>query len=137
MDVAKCEIRAPLCLTGYGVLGNIHIGAESFINVGLRIGVEPPAHVHIGRDCAIGPNVSFETAWHGVEYVPGVGRGGGTKSISVGDRCWIGARAVILAGVIIGDDSVVGAGAVVTKNVEPGVVVAGVPARTVKRVKPL
>ena len=55
--------------------------------------------------------------------------------IVVGSRVFIGANAIILAGVTIGDRSIVGAGAVVTKDVPPGMVVAGVPARVVNSVE--
>jgi acetyltransferase-like isoleucine patch superfamily enzyme len=51
----------------------------------------------------------------------------------IGRDVWIGANAVILGGVTIGDGAVVAAGAVVTKNVEPGAIVAGVPARVIRR----
>jgi acetyltransferase-like isoleucine patch superfamily enzyme len=50
-------------------------------------------------------------------------------TVVIGDRCWIGAKAVILKGARLGDGCVIGAGAVVTKSVKPGAVVAGVPAR--------
>ncbi len=51
--------------------------------------------------------------------------------VRIGNRCWIGARAVILKDVVLGDGCVVGAGAVVTGPVAPGAVVAGVPARVI------
>jgi acetyltransferase-like isoleucine patch superfamily enzyme len=50
-------------------------------------------------------------------------------TVVIGNRCWVGAKAVILKGVQLGDGCVVAAGAVVTRSVEPGAVVAGVPAR--------
>ena len=60
--------------------------------------------------------------------------GGSARSIYVGDRVWIGAGAIILGGVKIESDSVVAAGAVVTKNVPSRCVVAGVPARVIKKI---
>lgn len=54
------------------------------------------------------------------------------KPISINDRAFIGNNATILSGVVIGEQAIVGAGAVVTKSVEPGMVVAGVPARVIK-----
>jgi len=56
------------------------------------------------------------------------------KKVVIGKNCWIGANAIILPGVEIGEGSVVGAGAVVTKDVEPFTVVAGVPAIFIRRV---
>ena len=57
------------------------------------------------------------------------------KSAHIGNYCYIGAGAVILGGVTIGDDAIIGANAVVTKDVEPGVVMVGVPARVLKKVE--
>lgn len=58
-----------------------------------------------------------------------------TGPVSVGDRAWVGARSIILKGVVIGEGAVVGAGSVVTKNVPPGAVVAGAPARVIRQVQ--
>lgn len=56
-----------------------------------------------------------------------------TDSISVGRGCWIGANAILLPGVVIGENSVVAAGSVVTRSVPPGALVAGNPARIVRK----
>jgi acetyltransferase-like isoleucine patch superfamily enzyme len=60
------------------------------------------------------------------------GRGIEVAPVHIGDRVWIGARAIVLKGVHIGHDSVVAAGAVVTRDVEPHAIVAGVPARVIQ-----
>lgn len=65
--------------------------------------------------------------------MPIVAQGLEIKSVVIGNDVWIGAHAVILAGVAIGDGSVIAAGAVVTKDVAPYSVVAGVPARVIKK----
>jgi acetyltransferase-like isoleucine patch superfamily enzyme len=59
-------------------------------------------------------------------------RAGVNKAIVVGKGCWIGLNAIVLPGVSIGDGAVVGAGAVVTEDVEPNAIVVGVPARLLK-----
>jgi acetyltransferase-like isoleucine patch superfamily enzyme len=59
-------------------------------------------------------------------------QGVSTNPVTIGDDIWIGANAVILPGVTIGDHSVVAAGAVVTKDVPPHTLVAGVPAKIIK-----
>ena len=81
----------------------------------------------------VAPRVSFLCATH--EFGELKHRAGAdvTKNIVVGDGVWIGANSTILPGVSIGDGSVVGAGSVVTKDVGPNVVVAGNPARVLKR----
>lgn len=85
--------------------------------------------VDVGDDTLIGPGVRIISYQH--QYAAGrTIRSQPTegKPIHIGKDCWIGANAVILAGVGVGDGAVVAAGAVVTKDVPAGVVVAGVPA---------
>ena len=111
---------------------NILIGNNFFANFNLTILDE--AIVEIGDNVFIGPNVSIYTACHpldpearntGVEWA---------EPVTIGNSVWIGGSAVILPGVTIGDNSVVGAGAVVTRDVPSGVVVAGNPARIIKHI---
>lgn len=91
------------------------------------------ALIYLGDDCYIGPNVGIITSNHDVEdpkmHLPG-------KDVVIGAGCWIGMNSVILPGVTLGDGSVVGAGSVVTKSFPEGVVIAGNPAKLVRRVKP-
>jgi len=56
----------------------------------------------------------------------------GKAPVSIGDKCWIGAKSIILKGVRIGEGAIVGAGSVVTKNVPPWTIVAGNPARVIR-----
>ena len=112
---------------------NIHIGENFFANFNLTILDEAP--VFIGNNVLIGPNVSIYTACHPLD--PDHRRTGDewAESVTIGDDVWIGGSSTILPGVTIGDGSVIGAGSVVTKNVPSGVVVAGNPARIIKKVK--
>lgn len=91
----------------------------------------------MGNNVEIGPNVSFITGEHytdiearrahrGLEF---------TREIVVGNDCWIGAGAIILAGVTIGDGCTVGAGSVVKKDVPAFSVVVGNPARVIRSAK--
>jgi maltose O-acetyltransferase len=130
--VEKSLIRRPVNLAQFGNLDRIKIARGTRINVNLRIGAGDNAVVEIGEDCAIGPNVSFETMGHDVRWTPENHWGGKAQSIIVGNRCWIGAGSMILGGVTIGDGAVVAAGSVVTRDVAPSTLVAGVPA-VVKR----
>jgi acetyltransferase-like isoleucine patch superfamily enzyme len=85
--------------------------------------------IAIGRDVAIGPEVFIRDS--DSHIITGSGRSS-TEPIRIGDRVWIGARAVILKGVTIGDGAIVAAGSVVTKDVAPGTLVGGVPAKFIR-----
>lgn len=85
--------------------------------------------VTVGHDAAIGPDVYIRDS--DSHAISGSSRSH-TQPIRIGDHVWIGSRATILKGVTIGDGAIVAAGAVVTKNVEPGTLVAGNPAKFVR-----
>lgn len=87
-------------------------------------------HVEIGRDCLIGPGCFITDSSHGIADGTAPAKQSCTALPTIiEDEVWIGAHVVVLAGVRIGKGAVVGAGAVVTKSVEPFQIVAGVPAR--------
>jgi len=88
--------------------------------------------IEIGDDTIFAPGVKIVSTNHDEVTFGAVSE----SPIVIGSHCWLGANAVILPGVTIGDGSIVGAGAVVTKPVPPGVIVAGVPARVVRSVRP-
>lgn len=93
--------------------------------------------VEIGNYVAIGQNVRFHSENHGHSDPNKMLCEQGTthKGIKIGNDCWIGAGAVFLDGAEIGDGSVVGANAVVTKKFEPYSIIAGVPAKVIKKRK--
>lgn len=95
------------------------------------------AKVKIGDRVLFGPNVQLYGPGHPLDPVIRNGVNGPEfrLPITIGNDVWLGGGAIILPGVTIGDGSVVGAGAVVTKDVEPMVVVAGNPAKVVKRIQ--
>jgi maltose O-acetyltransferase len=126
-------IWGPLTIRPLGAARNIEIGAGTFINTDTRFGA-PESRIVIGRDVLIGPRVMFETVNHGLVHIPGVGRGGVTRPIVVEDEVWIGGGAIITQGVTIGRGAVVAGGAVVTRDVEPGAIVGGVPAKFIRRI---
>lgn len=111
--------------------GNIYFLDNSFLNYNCTILAKSP--VVIGKSAAIGPNVGIYTVEHLLDEEQGRFR---TTSlpIIIEDLSWIGAGASILSGVTIGTKSVIGAGAVVTKDVERGWLYAGVPAIKIKKV---
>lgn len=111
---------------------NIHIGNDFFANFNLTILDE--ASVTIGDNVFIGPNVSIYTACHPLESKARNTGVEWAEAVTIGNNVWIGGGATILPGVTIGDNCVIGAGSVVTKDVELNTLVAGNPARPIKRI---
>lgn len=116
----------PPFYTDYGK--NINIGEEVFINACCHF--QDHGGVTIGDGCQIGHNVVFATLNHELE--PEKRKTTRPAPIVLGKNVWIGSNATILQGVTIGDNAVVAAGAVVTKDVPPNTVVGGVPAKFIK-----
>ena len=110
---------------------NIFIGDDFFANFNLTILDE--AEVRIGNNVFVGPNVSIYTACHPLDAVSRNTGVEWAEPVSIGDSVWIGGNTVILPGVSIGSESVIGAGAVVTRDVPPRCVAVGNPARVVRR----
>lgn len=149
------ENRKQLCNEIFGKVGNnfwisppfyftygknIIIGDDVFINMNctfLDSGI-----IEIGNDTLIGPDVKIYTSCHPTDSNRHVLDNEGnkqiynyTKKIRIGNNVWIGGGSIILGGVSIGDNSVVGAGSVVNRDVPKNVVVVGNPAKTIKEVK--
>lgn len=123
------ELRPPF-RCDYG--SHLHLGARVFANFGLvALDVAP---ITIGDDVQIGPNVQLLTPTHPIDPVLRRERWEAAEPISIGANVWIGGGAIVLPGVTIGEDSVVGAGAVVSRDVPAGVVVVGSPARVVRTI---
>lgn len=111
-----------------------------YIRIGKHVGIGEFAHLggagglEIGDDCIIGPYFSCHPENHNFEDLRNVIREQGVnrKGIKVGKNCWIGAKVTILDGVIIGDNCVIAAGAVVTKSMPANAVIGGVPAKVIR-----
>ncbi|GAA1574064.1 sugar O-acetyltransferase [Actinomadura kijaniata] len=123
------EVRPPLYVD-YGT--NISIGARTFVNYHLT--ALDVARITIGEDCQIGPNVQLLTPTHPVEPGPRRDKLEAALPITIGDNVWLGGGAIVCPGVTIGGDSVIGAGAVVTRDVPANVVAVGNPARPVREI---
>jgi maltose O-acetyltransferase len=123
----RSTLQPPLyCDYGY----NIRLGDRVFINYNCTL--LDCAPLTIGEKTQIGPSVQIYTAVH--PLVPAQRRAAveWTRPVSIGANVWIGGAAVVLPGVTVGDDAVIGAGSVVTRDVPEGAVVAGNPARLLR-----
>lgn len=110
---------------------NIAVGENVFINACCHF--QDHGGVTLGDGCQIGHNVVFATLNHGL-----LPEDRGTTypaPIVLGKNVWVGSNATILQGVTIGDNAVVAAGAVVTKDVPADTIVGGVPARFIKHIR--
>lgn len=109
--------------------GSITIGDAVMISPGVRISASD--NITIGHGCMMANGVYItDCDWHGI--YDRMNRDPEPKPVTIGDNVWIGDRATVLKGVSIGDNSVIAACSVVTKNVPANVVVAGNPARVIK-----
>ncbi len=111
---------------------NIEVGKNFFANYNCTI--LDVAKVKIGDNCQLAPNVAIYTAGHPIhpaarnsQYEYGI-------SVVIGDNVWIGGSSVIVPGVHIGSNTVIGAGSVVTKDIPDWVVAAGNPCRVIRRI---
>ena len=111
---------------------NIHVGENFMANFNLTILDE--ARVTIGDNAFIGPNVSIFTACHPLDAQSRSHNIQWARPVTIGHNVWIGGCSTLLPGVTIGDNCVIGAGSVVTRDVAPGTLVAGNPARVIRRV---
>jgi maltose O-acetyltransferase len=112
---------------------NIYVGDHVFLNVLCTI---LDCHeVHIGHHVMIGPNVQIYTAAHVLQAEPRIQGWEVAKPIVIEDNVWLGGGAILLPGVRIGRNAVVGAGAVVSRSVPANRVVAGNPARVIREIE--
>ena len=126
---AGSVIRPPF-FCDYGE--HLTIGERTFANVGLvALDVLP---ITIGDDVQIGPNVQLLTPTHPIEPEPRRAKWEAGKPIAVGDNVWLGGGVIVLPGVTIGENTVVGAGSVVSRDLPAGVVAVGNPAKVIRSI---
>lgn len=131
--VAKLDEGAMINSPFYMEFANhLEMGVNSFINYDCIM--LNNAMVKLGDNVLVGPKVSFYTAMHPIDAKQREQWLVYAKPITVEDNVWIGGSATILGGVTIGKNAVVGAGAVVTKDVEPNTIVVGNPARVLRKI---
>ena len=113
-------------------LSNVHVGKNVVINFNANL--VDDGEIFIGDDCMIGPNCNIVTSVHPVSPKLRKHKLQFNKPVHIGNNVWLGAGVTVLPGIKIGDNSIVGAGSVVTHDVEPNTIVAGVPARLLRHI---
>lgn len=109
----------------------LSVGDNSGVGINSRLYGE----IHIGRDVLMGPDCYIFTVNHAFTRVdiPIIEQGSGEmRPVTIGDDVWIGARAIILPGITIGNHAIIGAGAVVTKDIPDYAIVGGNPAKIIR-----
>ena len=123
-----CYIEPPF----YSNFGGAHVHLGNHVYCNFAVTMVDDTHIYIGDNTMIAPNVTIATAGHPVlpklrEYDYQY-----NMPVHIGHTCWIGAGAVILPGVTVGDNTVIGAGSVVTKDIPANVVAVGNPCRVLR-----
>lgn len=126
----NCYIEPPLHANWGGK--HCHFGKNVYANFNLTL--VDDSHIYVGDYTMLGPNVVIATAGHPIlpelrekayQY---------NMPVHIGRNCWIGAGALIMPGVTIGDNTVIGAGSVVTKDIPSNVVAVGNPCRVLREI---
>lgn len=109
-----------------------HLGKQVYANFGLTL--VDDTHIYVGDYTLIGPNVVIATAGHPIE--PGLRQQAYQYNmpVRIGRNCWLGAGVIVVPGVTIGDNVVIGAGSVVTKNIPSNMIAVGNPCRVLRPV---
>ena len=118
--------------TTWNIISNIHIGAGTYIN-GADLHTTKDSHIYIGDKCLISYEVVMRTDMHNHKAgIPIIDQGNSAEDIIIGNNVWIGHGVYIMPGVHIGDNSIIGAKAVVTKDIPADSIAVGVPACVIK-----
>lgn len=125
----NCYIEPPLH-ANWGI--HTHLGDNVYANFNLTL--VDDTHIYIGDDVMLGPNVTLATAGHPID--PDIRKQATQFNIPIiiGSNVWIGANTVVLPGVTIGDNTVIGAGSIVTKDIPANVVALGSPCRVLREI---
>lgn len=113
-------------------LSNVHVGKNVVIN--FNAALVDDGEIFIGNDVMIGPNCNIATSVHPISPKLRRHKLQYNKPVHIKDNVWFGANVTILPGVTVGENSIVAAGSVVTKDVPPNVIVGGVPARVIREI---
>lgn len=124
----NCYIEPPFRSNWGGK--HVHFGDWVYANFNLTL--VDDTHIYVGSNTMFGPNVTLATAGHPIE--PALREKGYQYNapIRIGKNCWLGAGVIVLPGVTIGDNTVIGAGSVVTRDIPSDVVAIGSPCRVLR-----
>lgn len=111
---------------------NITIGDNVYINFGCVI--LDCSEITIGENTLLGPNVGIYSANHSIDAEERINGGCFGKPIHIGKRVWLGGDVKVIAGVTIGDDSIIGTGSIVTKDIPSGVIAVGNPCKILRKI---
>ena len=126
-----CYIEPPLHANWGG--HHVHLGRQVYANFGLTL--VDDTHIYIGDYTMLGPNVVIATAGHPIlPELRGESALQYNLPVRIGKNCWLGAGVIVMPGVTIGENSVIGAGSVVTRDIPPNVVAAGNPCRVLREI---
>ena len=126
----NCYIEPPFHSNWGGK--HVHLGKNVYFNFNATL--VDDTHIYIGDCTLIGPNVTLATAGHPI--LPDLREKAlqFNLPIHIGKNCWLGAGVIVLPGVTIGDNTVIGAGSVVTKDIPSNVVAVGNPCKVIKNI---
>lgn len=110
----------------------VHLGKHVYANYGITF--VDDTHIYVGDHTEFGPNVTLATAGHPIEPSLRVKGYQYNLPIHIGTNCWLGAGVVVMPGVTIGDNTVIGAGSIVTKDIPANVVAYGNPCKVQRQI---
>ena len=125
-----CYIESPLHTNWGG--HHVHFGKNVYGNFGLTL--VDDTHIYVGDGTMFGPHVTIATAGHPIDPTLRARALQYNAPVRIGKNCWLGAGVIVLPGVTIGDNTVVGAGSVVTKDLPANVVAVGNPCRVLRTI---
>lgn len=126
----NCYIEPPLHSNWGG--HHVHFGNNVYANFNLTL--VDDTHIYVGDCTMFGPNVTIATAGHPILPELREKAYQFNQPVHIGRNCWLGAGVVVLPGVTIGDNTVVGAGSIVTKDIPANVVAVGNPCRVLREI---
>ena len=126
----NCYVESPFYANWGG--HHVHLGSNVYINMGARM--VDDTHIYIGDNCMLAPNVIIATAGHPIDPELRSMALQFNMPVHIGKNCWLGAGVIVMPGVTIGDNTVIGAGSVVTKDIPSGVVAVGNPCKVMREV---